>query len=142
MRDRFVLAVSLCVLGCSNGQSMPAPPDMATPATPMLLQACTDTVSDVYAAPTGLPAYDSSHRGDVVRCAFDTYIPASRLGGRVAAYGYLGAPLQSGASVFRVPSRPERTKRGPPTPAEATATADLLIPDRPFAADAPLVVFA
>src|SRR5258708_7685354 len=109
MRTAILVAYVSLALGCkSSTHSMPPAPDMAIAPTPMLLRACADAIADVYTAPAGLPAFDASHRGDVIRCGFDKYIPAAQLNAQMNAYGYIGAPLPSGAWLFRLAYRTER----------------------------------
>ena len=143
MRNVFCLAYVLLAFGCKSSSPV-MPPDMAMRPTPTLLQACRDAVADVYSAPAGLPPFDASHRGDVVRCGFDKYIPAATLNAQMSAYGYLGAPLPSGAWLFRLAYRTERiAPAGSSTVPEGISSAVLLIPDQPRApGSAPLVVFA
>ncbi|MGZ3443487.1 MAG: hypothetical protein ACXVDD_28390, partial [Polyangia bacterium] len=73
-------AYLLAVVGCS-GSSPNMPADMATPPPPppTLLQACTDSMPDVYGLPSNLPANDSSHRGEVIRCGYDRYRSATEI---------------------------------------------------------------
>ncbi|MCU1277472.1 MAG: Triacylglycerol lipase precursor [bacterium] len=115
---------------------------MATPAPPALLQACTDALADVYTLPANLPAYDSSHRGDVIRCSYDRYLSAAAINAKMTAYGYTGPTLPSGAWLFRVAYRTERISAdGSTTVPEGVSSGILLVPDQPRAGG-PLVVFA
>jgi pimeloyl-ACP methyl ester carboxylesterase len=105
----------------------PTPP----PPPPTLMMACNDTVASVYTLPTGLPAYDSSHRGDVVRCAYDRYFSAAQLTSGARALGFTGPAATTGAWQFRIAYRTERvTPANGPAP-EGDTTALLLIPDKP-----------
>ncbi len=115
---------------------------MATPAPPTLLQACTDSVNDVYTLPANLPAFDATHRGDVIRCAYDRYLSASEINAQMTAMGYTGPTLPSGAWLFRVAYRTERiAPAGSMTVPEGVSSGVLLMPDHPQAGG-PLVLFA
>jgi hypothetical protein len=143
MKVGFVLAGTLLVLGC-GGSSNQTPADMATPPPPppALLQACTDAIADVYTLPSGLPAFDASHRGDVIRCGYDRYLSAADINAKMTAYGYLGPTLPSGAWLFRIAYRTERiAPAGSTTVPEGVSSGILLVPDHPQAGG-PLVVFA
>ncbi|MDB4964913.1 MAG: Triacylglycerol lipase precursor [Myxococcales bacterium] len=144
MRILRTLSWALLVLGCSNSPAT-SPPDMAMlppPPPPALLQACTDAIADVYTLPAGLPAYDSTHRGDVIRCAYDKYLSAAEINKQMSAYGYTGATLPSGAWLFRIAYRTERiAAAGGTAVPEGTSSGILLVPDHPRAGG-PLVVFA
>ena len=118
-----------------------APP----PPAPQLAMACKDAITDVYTLPSGLPAYDSSHRGDVIRCAPDVYLSADQVNALLPAYQYKGAKAKSGFWTYRIAFRTERvvpdgSPAGTPNP-EGTSAATLLIPDHPIK-NGPLVVFA
>jgi hypothetical protein len=115
---------------------------MATPPPPTLLQACTDAIADVYTLPANLPAFDASHRGDVIRCAYDRYLSAADINAAMTAYGYLGPTLPSGAWLFRIAYRTERiAPTGSTTVPEGVSSGSLFVPDVPQAGG-PLVVFA
>lgn len=143
MRSAILLALVLPFYGC--GGSTPATPaDMATPPPPppALLQACSDTVPDVYTLPAQLPPYDASHRGDVIRCAYDKYLSAAGINAAMLAYGYKGPTLPSGAWVFRIAYRTERiAPAGSTTVPEGVSSGVLFVPDTPRAGG-PLVIFA
>ena len=67
-----------------------SPPDM-TPSTslgpaPALAVACTDKAADVYTLPTGLPAMDRTHRGDVFRCAVTESLTADKVNAQINGY--------------------------------------------------------
>ncbi|MCU1278297.1 MAG: Triacylglycerol lipase precursor [bacterium] len=114
----------------------PAPPP------PALLQACTDAIADVYTLPTGLPAFDLSHRGDVIRCGFDRYLSPAQINAAMTSYGYKGPTLPSGAWLFRYAYRTQRiAAAGSTAIPEGVSSGILLVPDQPQAGG-PLVVFA
>lgn len=115
---------------------------MAPPPPPMLLQACSDAVADVYTLPANLPTFDSSHRGDVIRCAYDRYLSAADINTAMTGYGYLGPALPSGLWLFRIAYRTERiAPAGSKTVPEGVSSGILLVPDVPQAGG-PLVIFA
>src|SRR5579862_7841821 len=98
------LLLIMCACGGGGGGSPDAAPptfDAMWPAVP-LAAPCTDAMSDVYTLPSGLPAYDASHRGDVFHCAPDTWLGAADLDTAARADGYQGATLTSGATLFRI----------------------------------------
>ncbi len=132
----------LMLLGC-GGSSPGAPADMTAPSPPpALLLACSDAVADVYTAPSSLPPFDASHRGDVIRCAYDRFLSAAAINAAMTAYGYQGPPLPSGAWLFRIAYRTERiAPAGATTVPDGISSGILLVPDHPQAGG-PLVVFA
>jgi hypothetical protein len=137
----FYAALCLTLVGC-GGSPTTTPADMAPPAPPALLQACTDAIADVYTLPANLPAFDSTHRGDVVRCGYDKYLSAADINTQMTAYGYLGPTLPSGAWLFRIAYRTERiAPTGSTAVPEGLSTGILLVPDHPQPGG-PLVVFA
>ena len=96
-----------------------------------LLQACTDSIADVYTLPAGLPPYDATHRGDVVRCALDQRMGSDKLNAQATALGYTGPALPSGATIYRITYRTERIAvNGAPAP-EGLSSALLLVPSVP-----------
>jgi hypothetical protein len=82
-------------------------PDLQHAADPLAI-ACTDTVDAVYTAPANLPAFDATHRGDVVRCAFDRSLTASQINSTLTALNYVGPPVQSDVDVYRIAYRTTR----------------------------------
>src|SRR5258706_15058254 len=113
---------------------MPSP-DLAmaaadlTMASPVAL-ACADTVASVYDTPVGLPAWDPSHRGDVVKCARDRSLSAAEVNAAATGGGYVGPPLQSGVTLYRIAYRTQRVTGGA-GPADGISSALVLIPDKP-----------
>jgi pimeloyl-ACP methyl ester carboxylesterase len=94
--------------------------------------------------PTGLPAMDDTHRGDVFRCAPAESLSTYKVNAQIAAYntGYaVAAPgkATSGFWSFRVAYR---SQRNTVTAArvEGDTAAFLLVPEKPLAG-APLLVF-
>jgi pimeloyl-ACP methyl ester carboxylesterase len=141
---KLLALLPLVLFGCKNNNTAPpGPPDMALAAlgpAPALKQTCADKPTDVYTLPTGLPAMDDTHRGDVFHCATAESLTASSLNTEIKLYGYTGAALASGAWSWRFAYRTKRvTVAG--TAAEGDSTATLLVPEKPLAG-APLVVFA
>ena len=105
--------------------------------------ACSDSAADVYTLPSGLPAMDDSHRGDVFRCAATESLSKYKVNAQIAVYN-AGYPIAeagaatSGFWTFRIAYRSERTTAA--ARAEGDTAAYLLIPETPLA-NAPLVVF-
>jgi pimeloyl-ACP methyl ester carboxylesterase len=131
-------------IGCSDGSSNGSP-DMATPTlgpAPMLAMACADQAADVYTLPTGLPAMDDTHRGDVFHCAVSESLTAELVNSRAQAYGYAGPTLASGFWTYRIGYRTLRnTPEAGGTAPEGDTAAVVAVPEKPLAG-APLVVFA
>jgi pimeloyl-ACP methyl ester carboxylesterase len=135
----FLVIASL--VGCGGGDGDADAADAAAPVVTLAVP-CTDTAESLYVGvPSGLPAYDASHRGDVFRCAPDRWISATELDAVARANGYAGPALTSGATVFRIVYRTERVAvNGAPAP-EGHSSAFLLVPDAPRSPGG-LVVYA
>jgi pimeloyl-ACP methyl ester carboxylesterase len=133
---KLIFGCALSVAACgSNNNNAPPPP-------PMLAMACSEKVADLDTLPAGLPAYDSSHRGDVIHCAFDKYISAAEIAKATKALNYAGPAPVSGAWLFHIAYRTERIKpaSGGNAP-EGDTTGYLWVPDKPRSGG-PLVVYA
>ena len=149
----WILAITL--FGCGDdGAKTPdaavtpdAPPDAPVETLgppPALAMACADTLADVYVLPTGLPAMDDTHRGDVFRCAIGESLSTYKVNAQIDAYneGYTGAvagKATSGFWSFRIAYRTTRNTVAAAR-AEGDSAATLLVPETPLAG-APLVVF-
>ena len=151
MKSIILASVPLFVLGCGNGSNNNSSPDMAMEPTlgpaPALAVACADPAADVYTVPSGLPAMDMTHRGDILHCAVTESLTAAKVNALLDTYnmGYsLGEPghVASGFWTYRVSFRTLRnTPTGGGMPAEGDSAGYLLVPEKPIAG-APLVVFA
>ncbi len=131
MRSVVPLLLVTILPSCGGSKSGPdaTPPDATAPVVTLAMP-CTDTIDGVYAnAPASLPAFDASHRGDVFRCAPDRWIDAAGIDKIARANGYIGAPLTSGATVFRIAYRTERAHEGAAAPAEGHSSALVFVPD-------------
>jgi acetyl esterase/lipase len=156
MKSLISAICPLLLFGC--GGSTGGSPDMAMPPTtlgtaPALAIACSDKAADVYTLPTGLPAMDMTHRGDVFHCAITESMTAAKVNSQLDAYN--AAPVTgltagvatkanatSGFWTYRVAFRTLRnTPTGGGTPVEGDSGALLAIPEHPLAG-APLVVWA
>jgi hypothetical protein len=135
--------VWLFLVGAACGSSSPGAPDAtppdAAPPDVQLAVPCTDAMADVYTLPSGLPAWDSTHRGDVFHCSRDRWLDAAALDAAARADSYNGAPLTSGATIFRIAFRTERAKPATGSPVEGHSSALVLIPDHPRANGALIV---
>lgn len=156
MKSLIFAFVPLFAVGCGNGTHNSSP-DMAMPPTtlgpaPALAIACTDKAADVYTLPTGLPAMDMSHRGDVFHCAVTESLTAAKVNSQIDDYNknmfgttYMDTEpgnVTSGFWTYRVAYRTLRiTPTGGGTPAEGDSAAVLVIPEKPLAG-APLVVWS
>jgi pimeloyl-ACP methyl ester carboxylesterase len=145
----------LFVIGCGNGTN--GSPDMAmVPTTlgtaPALAIACPDKAADVYTLPTGLPAMDMTHRGDVFHCAITESMTAAKVNAQIDGYvanmfntSYTNTEkgnVTSGFWTYRVAFRTLRnTPTGGGTPVEGDSAAILVLPEKPLA-NAPLVVWS
>ncbi|HEX6835532.1 MAG TPA: alpha/beta fold hydrolase [Polyangia bacterium] len=134
-RNHYIVLVLVTLGGCSKAPAS-APADGGIAAVTLAVP-CSDAIADVYTAPADLPPYDESHRGDIVRCAFDRAIGPAELSQQAVALGYQGPPLTSGANVFRVAYRTERIApaAGGAAPG-ALSSALLLVPSAPHGAGA------
>jgi hypothetical protein len=139
------LLVLFSVAGCGNKGGGGSSPDMGSPPPPSLAMSCKDALGDVYTLPAGLPAYDGTHRGDVIRCAPVGYLSAAQVTALLGKYAYKGAAAKSGFWMWKLAFRTERI---PPDSAgagaadpEGVSAAMLFVPDHPVA-NAPLVVYA
>ena len=157
MKSLIFALFPLAALGCGNGSTDNSMPDMAMVSTtlgpaPALAIACADTAADVYTLPTGLPAMDMTHRGDVFHCAVTESLTAAKVNSQIDDYiknmfgtTYMDTEpgnVTSGFWSYRVAFRTLRnTPKGGGTPVEGDSSAILLIPEKPLAG-APLVVFA
>ena len=150
MKSIILGFLPLFALGCKSSSNNNSNPDMAMATTlgaaPMLAVACADQVGDVYNLPSGLPAMDMSHRGDVFHCAVSESMTASKVDAQLSAYDANwpnAEPLNvpSGFWTYRVAFRSLRNTPSGGTPAEGDNVAILAIPEKPIAG-APLVVFA
>jgi len=151
MKSLILALVPLLVLGCGNGSNNGSP-DMAMPATtlgtpPPLAITCSDAPADVYTLPSGLPAMDMTHRGDVFHCSIGESLTAAKVNSEINDYnvGYMNTEMgnvTSGFWTYRIAYRTLRnTPTGGGTPVEGDSVADLIIPEHPIPG-APLVVWA
>jgi hypothetical protein len=106
----------------------------------MVRLACSDAVDAVYTAPAGLPAFDPSHRGDVVRCAYDRTLTHDQINTAATNEGYTGPPLMSGARVYRIAYRTTRAPTAAGATPDGLSAALVFVPDTPRAGPQPLVV--
>jgi dienelactone hydrolase len=147
MRARSLSLVTVAIISCGDDQPMMVSPDAADYTigeAPQLAMPCTSTLADVYTLPTGLPAMDDSHRGDVFRCAVTEKLMVPEIRAQIEAYntGYTNTTpgtITSGFWTYRIAYRTTRNTVGTAR-AEGDNVAVLLIPAKPLAG-APAVVF-
>ncbi len=96
----------------------------ATPAFPELTIACEDALDDVYVTPQGLPPWDETVLGDVVRCAPEEVLSAAEVEDRLVDVGVTDVVPAAGAAVYRVAYRTTRWEG-----VEGIGSAKLLLPD-------------
>ena len=138
-------ATRWCVLvlgmsGCS-GSMTPVPPTPVAPMAPALAISCSDSIDQIYAMPSGLPAFDASHRGDVASCAVDQHLSAQALRDASVAFGYTGNALTEGAFGYRIAYRTERLQATDGSTPGGLSSAVVFFPEHPKD-NAPLVVYA
>src|SRR6184192_2098904 len=101
----FALA-PLLVIGCGNSTNNGGPDMAMVPTTlgtaPALAIACADKAADVYSLPTGLPAMDMTHRGDVFHCAITESLTAAKVNAELTSYNSSAANATSGFWTYRV----------------------------------------
>src|SRR5690242_17962997 len=88
---KLSLLLALSISGCGDdAQTTPdAKPDAidySIGEAPPLAQPCTDSIGDLYTVPSGLPAMDDTHRGDVVRCTVTEKLTVPEIKAQIAAY--------------------------------------------------------
>jgi pimeloyl-ACP methyl ester carboxylesterase len=145
---KLSLLVALSISGCGGGGNTPdAGPDAVDYTlgeAPQLAMPCTDSLTDVYTLPTGLPAMDDSHRGDVFRCSVTEKLTVPEVKAQLAVYneGYpMATPgtVKTGFWTYRIAYRSTRNTVNNAR-AEGDMAAVLIIPAKPIDG-APLVVF-
>jgi pimeloyl-ACP methyl ester carboxylesterase len=156
MKSLIFAFIPLVAFGCGSSTNN-STPDMAMASTslgtaPALAVTCADKIDDVYTLPTGLPAMDNTHRGDVFHCAVTESLTAAKVNSQLNGYvanmfntTYSNTEMGNVTSGFWTYRVAYRTLRNTPTgggaPAEGDTAATLLIPEKPLAGG-PLVVWA
>jgi pimeloyl-ACP methyl ester carboxylesterase len=125
-----LLAVFCGASGACGDDAAPAGGDAGPPPVP-LTSACSDDPAAIYTRPAGLPAFDPSRRGDVVRCGLVRTADAAALNAQASALGYRGPALPSGATVYRIAYRTERVPGAGGAVRESLSSALLLVPSTP-----------
>ncbi len=155
MKSLIYVFLPIGILGC-GGTTNKGSPDMAMATSlgtaPALAIACNDQASDVYTLPSGLPAMDMTHRGDVFHCAITESMTAAKVNSELDDYNSnmfgdsypdsQSGNVTSGFWTYRVAYRTLRnTPTGGGTPIEGDTAAVVAIPEHPLAG-APLVVWS
>ncbi len=96
----------------------------ATPTPPELTIACSATIDDVYVTPQGLPPWDETVLGDVVRCSLDEVLSVSMLRDELVGVGVEDVEPIAGATVYRIAFRTTRWEG-----VEGISSARLYLPD-------------
>ena len=120
---------------CSTPLEQETPPQVD--AQTLVALPCTDSTASIYSAPAGLPPYDATRRGDVVRCARGTALSMQALSARLVALDVADREVHGGVEVFRIVYRTERLAGQP-----GLSSAVVVLPERPIASTPPLIVFA
>lgn len=131
------LALGASFFACSS-ESTPEPITSDAGATATLASpavACSDAIDAVYGDPGAIPG----ERGQIVKCAKDADVSKDAMQSKLAALGYAGKPLTSGAKVYRVSYA---TQRGNAAKTPAVSSAAVYVPDVPRADKLPVVVAA
>src|SRR5438094_6665695 len=131
MRKPCLLLLTLAI-GCGDDSAAPGDmaPDLSHQVDPIAL-ACTDSLDSVYTAPMNLPAFDPSHRGDVVRCAFDRAMPAAQVNSVLTALNYTGPAVHSDIDVYRIAYRTSRVQGSASAAPGGISSALVLMPSKP-----------
>ena len=98
--------------------------DDSEPVPVEMLLACDDIDDDVNVTPGGLPAWDPSVLGDIVRCSVGEALTVAELGQRLIAAGVADVTPIAGASTYRIAYRTTRWEGQ-----EGVGTARLYLPD-------------
>ncbi len=85
---------------------------------------CLDSVNDVYVTPAGLPPWDETVLGDVVRCAPDEVLSVAEVHDRLQDAGIDDVVPHSGAAVYRIAYRTTRWEGQ-----EGIGSARIFLPD-------------
>ncbi len=119
------LAVAIAVAAIASGAATGAAPLSGRgPSLPELTIDCTDTVDDVYVTPNGLPPWDPSVLGDIVRCAVGSVMSVAEVDQRLQAADVVGVTPLSGAKTYYLAYRTTRWEGQ-----EGIGTARLYLPD-------------
>ena len=96
----------------------------ATPTPPELTISCSDAIDDVYVTPQGLPPWDETVLGDVVRCSLDEVLSVAMLRDELEGVGVEDVEPIAGATVYRIAFRTTRWEGE-----EGISSARLYLPD-------------
>jgi len=145
----FVLVVANAGCGGCDGDNdnpdaSPDAIDYSLGEHPALAIACADSLADVYTLPTGLPAMDDTHRGDVFHCALAEKMTVPEIQAAITASnaGYMNTSegtVNSGFWSYRIAYRTTRNTVST-VREEGDTAAIVFIPAKPIAG-APLVVW-
>jgi hypothetical protein len=115
--------------GPADGGALAGPLEIAV--------SCADSLEAVYATPSGLPAFEPSERGRVVRCAPDARLARATVASRLSTAGVVGVEASGGVSTYRIAYRTDRGGgRG------GIGSALVYLPDDPRPGALPIVVAA
>ncbi len=130
------IVASTATTGFASDVSAAGPPILGrgSPPTPELTIDCTDAAEDVYVTPEGLPPWNPSVLGEVVRCAVGSEMSVAEVDQRLQAAGVIGVTPLSGAKTYYLGYRTTRWEGQ-----EGFATARLYLPDT-LHPDAPLPI--
>ncbi len=139
----YVVALALVpAVGAGCGSSSDSGGTTPTQTGISLAVACNDTFDTFYQVPDGMPAFDDSQRGAVVRCSPAGSYTLDQLDATATTLGYHGSIMKSGTTAYRVAYRTQRATRADGTTPDGIASATLFVPDHIRGADgtSPLLV--
>ena len=73
-----------------------------------LSRECNDSFDSVYTAPSELPDFEPSRRGDVVRCSTGRSIAPDEIAATLLKLGFAGVPARSPVQLYRISYRTTR----------------------------------
>ena len=76
-----------------------------------LNRACSDSFDSIYAQPRNLPRYDSSRRGDIVRCSMGRTVQLEEVKANLDARGFKDIVARNAVQLYRITYRTERLQR-------------------------------
>lgn len=135
------------------GGGVTGTPDDKAAILAMLSNPCTDALSTIYDDAAPFAIWDPSHRGEVVRCAYDRLIPKSEMTAHFAKTMFADPGIYTDVHKFRITYWTERDATVPMigsagaggaslVPSGVITSATLYVPAIRVAKPAPLVVFA
>jgi len=98
---------------------------------------CNDVAEGFYNQPQGLPAFDASRRGDVIRCGHARDVSIAEIDAWLAKMQFVGVRTSSNVRVYRIAFRTERLSGK-----EGISGALVFVPEKPRSGPSPVIVTA